>query len=373
MPEATNTRRAVLHVLAIAAALYLMTLFALSQPQQLDEGRNDFLPFYAGSHLLSSGELYDNAQLLKTEAQLTGFVSETHGYIRPPFLAALVWPLSRLPYRTAWRVWQAASLAALIGFVLLWAPDRRLFTLLLTAISIPALLAWLAGQDVFFLLLAIALSVHLHRAGKPIAAGAVFALCAAKVHLFLLTPVWVIALGDWSFLKGQLYGGGALAGLSTAAAGWRWPLEMWRETRNSAFSPSLGNMPNLHGMLESLPLAWAWEMLLSAAVAWAVWTIARRASFQTALAAGLLGGILLARHSYVLDLTLLIPAMLVLLQTTRRAALRICAAALLAPPLLFLAIQGLPYSAAVVLICWVALIGWALEFRGEPRFAGTPA
>lgn len=373
MPETSNRRRDLLRILAIAAALYSMSLFALNQPQQLDEGRNDFIPFYAGSHLLASGNLYDNAQLLKVESQLTGFASETHGYMRPPFLAALMWPLSRLPYRTAWRVWQAASLAALIGFALLWAPDRRFFTLMLTAVSIPALLAWLAGQDVFFLLLAMALSVRLHGAGKFVAAGAVFALCAAKVHLFLLTPVWIIALGDWNFLKGLLYGGGALAALSTAAAGWRWPLEMWRETQNPAFSPGLGSMPNLHGALEGLPLAWVWEMLLSVAVVWAVWTIARRSSFQTALAAGLLGGILLARHIYMLDLTLLLPAMFVLLQTTRRMALKVCAAVLLAPPLLLLAIQGPPYTAAVVLISWAALIGWALEFRSAQQLGGNPA
>ncbi len=356
-------RRARVYYVATLVSLFMMGVMVLSQADRLREGRNDFIPLYSGPHLLATGELYDNARLLEKEAEVTGFHADAHGYIRPPFLAALMWPLSQLPYPTAVRVWQGASLASLICFVLLWSPDHRLLTGLATAMSIPGLLVLLKGQDVHFLMLVIAVSARLHIAGKPVLAGAVFALCAAKAHLFLLTPVWILGQRDWGFLKGLLYGGTALAVLSTSVAGWGWPVEMWREAKNPMFSPSLSHMPNLHGAFAEMPASWVWELAFSVVAVWAVWTIARKSSFLPAFAAALLGGALLARHSYVLDLAILIPAVLVVVKTSKSQMLKLGGVLLLAPPLMYLAIQGPPYSTGVVLIYWALLLGWALERR----------
>jgi hypothetical protein len=325
------------------------------------------MPLYTGAHLLDEGKLYDNTRLLERERELTGFVSETHGYIRPPFLAALMWPLSRLPYRNALRVWQIASIAAAAAFVMLWDRRQRTLAALAMLTSIPVLLAWLKGQDVLFLLLVIAVSLRLHSLGKPVAAGAVFALCATKPHLFLLTPVWLLALRDWAFFKGLLYGGAVLAIVSTAVAGVNWPLEMLREVMNPAFSPRLAGMPNLHGALDGLPGALLWELLSSVAVAGAVFIIASRSTFSPALAAGLLGGVLLARHSYVLDLSFLIPAILIILHEATSLTIKVAVALLLAPPLMFLVLQGPPYSTLVTMLCGAALLLWAFECMRRPR------
>lgn len=338
----------------------------MTQIDRLIEGRNDFIPLYSGPHLIASGDLYDNARLLEKEAEATGFFSATHGYMRPPFFAGLMWPLSQLPYRVALRIWQVASLAALIGFVLLWPSRNRLLVGLAVAMSIPALLVLLKGQDVHFLLLLVAVIAKLHLSGRPRLAGMVFALCAAKVHLFLLTPVWILARRDWEFLKGLLYGGAVLAAASTMLAGWRWPLEMWHETQNPTYSPALEGMPNLHGAFAGVPASFVWEGLLSLGAAWAVWTIGRRSSFLPSFAAALLGGVLLARHSYLLDLSLLVPAALVVLDSAESMLIKLGAALLLAPPVLFMTLNGSPYSVVLVLVCWAVLVGWAVE----NRFAG---
>jgi hypothetical protein len=363
MRKANPKNRAVLYAAAISVSLYLMISIAVTQSDRLVDGRNDFIPLYTGPHLLAAGELYDNARLLEREQELTGWVTVRHGYIRPPFLAALMWPLSRLPYRTALRVWQAASLAALAGFVWLWDPDRRGLTALVTAMSLPVLMTWLKGQDVPFLMLAIAISARLHHSGRRVAAGAVFALCAAKPHLFLLTPFFVFGRREWVFLKGLLYGGGALWALSTAVAGWNWPFEMWEQAVNPMFSPSVSGMPNIQGAFAGRPLAWLWSLVASVATAWAVWTIARRSSFLPAFSAAILGGVLLARHSYLLDLALLIPAALSALGSANSAWIRLAAVALTAPPLMILALTGRPYSIVATALGLLLLMGWALERR----------
>ena len=369
MPDGKKVSGRILYGAGTLFAVCVMAFAAINQPEQLIEGRNDFMPLYTGARLLDEGRLYGNEHLLEREAELTGFVSDTHGYIRAPFVAAMMWPLSRLPYRTALRVWQIASLSAVLAFVWLWDRQQRRLVALVTFASIPVLLAWLAGQDILFLLLVIALCIRLHQAGKPMAAGALFALCAAKPHLFLLTPIWILGLRDREFLKGLLLCGGALAVISTAVAGWSWPMEMFSETTNPRFSPSVSYMPNLHGALSLLPSSAFWEILVSAVAAGAVFLISIRAHFLPAFAAGLLGGMLLARHSYVMDLAILIPALLIVLRHTISPVIKIAAAILLTPPLMLMAVQHALYAAFTTALCWLLLVGWAWEWMGHDRLA----
>jgi hypothetical protein len=369
MPDRTQVGGKILYGAGTLLAICVMAFAAVNQPEQLIEGRNDFMPLYTGARLLDEGRLYDNERLLEREAELTGFVSDTHGYIRPPFLAAMMWPLSRLPYRAALRAWQVASLSAVLAFVWLWDRQQRRLVALATFASIPVLIAWLAGQDIPFLLLVIAVCVRLHQAGRPMAAGAIFALCAAKPHLFLLTPIWILGLRDREFLKGLLLCGAALAAISTVVAGWSWPIEMFREATNPRFSPSLSNMPNLHGALSLLPASAFCEILVSAAAAGAVFVISIRSHFLPAFAAGLLGGMLLARHNYVMDLAILIPALLIILRYTTLPVIKIAAAILLAPPLMLMALQHPSYAALTTALCWLLLVGWAWEWVSRERLA----
>ncbi len=285
-------RRAVIYGLAVVLSLYVLGRIASQEIERFVEGQNDFMALYAGARLVTEGDLYNYQQLQQTELSTTGYVSEAHGYIRPAFVAGAMWPLGQLPYRTALRVWQAASLAALVGFVWFWDPDRRLITALAVIVSLPVLLVLLKGQDTLFLLAAGAASLRLRMAKRPVAAGVVFSLCAAKVHLFLMTPLWLVAQKEWGVLKGLLCGGAALYAFSTAVAGWSWPAEMWREAMNPAFTPSPEGMINLHGAIIGLPLAGLWELLLAGGAAWAVWRLSNGGTFEVGLAVSLLAGLL---------------------------------------------------------------------------------
>lgn len=364
------------HVFALLAALGLcaMALVAHGQGQRFTDGRNDFTPLYSGAYALEQGKLYDQSTLLTIEDERAGFHSDEHGYIRLPFHAAFMWPLSRLPYPVAYTVFQILSLLAVAGFVALWRPPPFWEVAVWTCMSFAILHVVLKGQDVNFLLLAIALTAVLHRKGRVFAAGLVFSLCAAKFHLFLLTPTLIFARRDWSFLRGFLSGGAALTLLSFAVAGPTWPLEFLEEALNPKFSPGEPNMPNLHGAVALLPGAIVWETLGAMVAAVAVWFAARRTDFQFGLSASLIGGLLLSRHSYLLDCAILLPACLTVLAVSRFRLSKIIAAVLLMPPGAMAIGMGSPYSAIAVAAALLLLVGMAMEARTafEPQPDAEP-
>ena len=155
-------------ILGFLSALALLAMGAMVNHQWdcFSRGVNDFIPLYSGPYLLQTGNLYDNDALLAAEKAQTGMYSVEHGYIRLPFHAAFLWPLSRLSYETAYLIWQFTSLAAVVGFIVLWRPPNVMSTLLMTSISLPVLHVWLKGQDVTFLLLAIAGAHQLYMKDK---------------------------------------------------------------------------------------------------------------------------------------------------------------------------------------------------------------
>lgn len=346
-------------------ALSLMLSIAWQQRERLSEGANDFMAFYAGATLVESGNLYDHDALIDAARRHTGRYSEEQGYIRPPFHAAFLRPFTWLPYKTAYAVWETLSLLAVVGFIFVRRPPEAPLTALLTFLSFPVFAVLLYGQDVNFLLLTVAVTERLYQGGKPAASGAVFSLCAAKFHLFLLTPALILARRDWRFLKGLLGGGAALAAISFLAAGWNWPLEFIRSATDPRFSPGLSAMPNLHGALSKLPASAALEIALSATVVAATWLAARKTSFRYGFAASLVGGVLLSRHCYLLDTALLLPAGLAALALSKSTPLKLAAVAVLTPAWAIPVGMGYPYSALATALVVALLYGMAAEGMSE--------
>ena len=331
-----------------AISLALMLVLVVNVRSQTEDGLSDFAAFYAGARSLATGELYDTERLHQIELEHTGKYSPRHGYVRPPFHAVLIWPLSRLPYRSAYTLWNLVLALSIVGFVALWRPPDFWQTLLFTCLCFPAFAAFIYGQDVPLLLLWVAISMKLRSKGLPFAAGIVFSLCAAKFQLLLLTPVLLVAQRSWRFTRGLLTGGTVLAAVSFLAAGWSWPQQMYETATRPEFSPNPGLMPNLHGALSYVPFGSWLEVLVGLSVAVAVWTVARRMSFTYALACSLAGGLLISYHAYLPDYALLLPACLTIFVTTEMLLLRVLALFLLSPPAHFLAGAGLPTSLPVV-------------------------
>ncbi len=348
-------------------SLGLMLGVISTQSERVLAGANDFLAFYSGARLLDTGELYDNDRLQEVSRERTGMSSPEHGYIRLPFHAAFVWPLSRLPYKTAYLLWELLLAGAFAGFIALWRPPHLMAVFCFSMMSLAAFAAMSNGQDDTFLLLFLALTAWLHRKGRIFLAGAVLSLCAIKFHLFLLTPVILAGLRAWRFTRGFLAGGAALAVISFLAAGWSWPGRFVKSILTPEFTPIVTSMPNLRGLMAGLGLGLPGEVAAGASLAAAAWIVARRGDFEKALATSVAGGLLLSGHAYAQDLTVLLPAALYSLATTKLPPLRLVSLFLLIPVTPLLTLLQFPYSA--VTVAAIVLYVWLMAFeqlRTEP-------
>ena len=360
--------------LAAVGALALVVYAGLFWAYAGDElfGANDFVPLYVAATEVGGPALYDPAIYRRFQQDRYGGFNESLVYSRPPYYALLLRPLSWVgSFEAAYLAYTLLRLAAIAGFVWLWPAGERKEAALFACLSFPLFTSLLNGQDVAFLLFWIALAMRLERR-RPFAAGLAFAMCAIKFHLLILLPAALLAQRRWSVLRGLAAGAAGLIALSFLAAGWSWPREYAEVLLSSEIHPLTSNMPNLHGMVSGLPGAPLWEAAGAAAALAGVVFAARRGNFAFGLAAASLGSLIVSRHSYVADMTVLLPGLLATLATLPTAAARFFALAMLSPiPALFL-FNGRPlaYAAQAALLgALVAYVAAARRGRGSPAHA----
>lgn len=293
----------------------------------IERGQTDFMDLYAAGKLAFTGDLYSKSRVLETEAQTEGMHSQTRLYLRLPCFALLYRPMARLPYRTASFVWEGVCIVFGAAFVCLWPGRNRGVVAAAFCWSLPVAMAVAEGQDLTFVLLALAASAFLLRRRRPVAGGFAASLCLAKFHLFLLVPVWICARRRWGFARGLLAGCAALGALCFIAGGWQWPLKYLALIRAPGNNPYSEVMPNLHSMLAGMPAA---ELAGAVILAVAVWMVSRRCN-ECGLAAALAGGILVAPHAYMADGVLAVPAALLVLKRAEMTPIRALAVFLLTP------------------------------------------
>ena len=330
---------------ALPALLGVAVLAAVWWPVRgtVIHGANDFLSFYAGARLAGTPELYGNPERVwQVQEEMAGMASGVLQFLRLPWVAAALWPLGLLPYTAAYAVFQALSLGALAAFLALW-PKPRLTVALACAWSVPLSFVLAQAQDVTFLLLWVALAWRWHEK-RPWAAGAVLALCSAKFHLFLLLPLLIVGQRRWRMGGGLLAGGAALAAVSFAVAGASWPATYAATLTDPRINPGETFMPTLRGLVAAWPHAVVWEVVLGLAALAAVWRAVRRGDFMAGMGAVLVGGLLVARHAYLADLALLIPALV-----GAQVRPRWLTIALLAPLWYLLAMAISPHNAGLPL------------------------
>jgi hypothetical protein len=323
------------------------------------KGANDFAPFYAGTQLVGTGDLYISEPYYAFLRQHFGGINESLRFTRPPHHAVMFWPLGRLSYDSAHLVWTLLRVAAVAGFLLLWRRPSRREAVMFTALSLPLGISFFNGQDTPFLLLWIALALHWQDKGRPFVSGLVLALCAAKFHLFVLLPLLLFGQRRWRMTAGLATGAAVLLAVSFAVEGAAWPLAYLATLTDGRVHPGVENMPNLHGLFGGLPQAMWLEILAGAAVALGAWHVVRRSSFEVGLAATLAGGLLLSYHAYRADCTVLLPAALLVLASNPSAVTRILATLVLTPLLYASAVGGwaVAYlSGATVLLFFGALV-----------------
>ena len=318
-------------------------------------GDNDFMGFYAASHL-SGADLYDHKAIVAIEKEVWNSPRNLP-FARFPFYAVMVSPLRYFSYQHAYWVWQFGSAMSIVLFCVFWPSSKKWATAVACCWSMPLLQCFIMGQDVTFILLVFGISIALFSGGWRFAAGCVFSLCSIKYNLFMALPLLIITRQLWRFGAGLVAGGGALLAVSFAVGGRYWP---WQY---AAMLPSTtskwAGMPNLHGMFAFLPSSLLPEVVGTGMVILITWFVIRGGSLNRSIAATLIASLSISYHAYLQDASILIPAALLLLfDEVSSVPLKTAAIFLLCPLsyLPFISITPYPYAIVLLLPLLVMLV-----------------
>jgi hypothetical protein len=179
------------------------------------------------------------------------------------------------------------------------------------------------------------------------AAGLCLSLCAAKIHLLWPFAAVLLLRSERRFRYGSIVGGAGLALLCFCGDGRQWIPDFLHSVRLGEASANLEIMPNLHRLLGGTP--WL-EVMATIAVLLAIGFAARDSDWKLGAAAALPGGLLIGRHSFVADCSLLLPAVAIL--SERLPARRAWWVLILSPVVYWPSSLGYPLP-TVLAICGV--------------------
>jgi len=355
------------------AALIGMGALMLSPVHRALVGANDFAHLYAGGRLFGTPDLYSRQANEAVEKPLIGGVLEGSRFMRPPFACLFLKPLSLLPYRIAYWLFQLCNMAALALFLLLvrhrW---RDVGTM--AVMSAPVLGAFVNGQELPMLIACAAVSLWLARRKHDFAAGFVLALCASKPQLFVLVPVVLLMYRRWRYAAGATLSFLLLNAIAALVAGPEVIVAFLRMLREPGGSPWPGIMPSVRaiaGTNETLFATLAGAVFVLALVA-----IVRVRSFEAAFAFALIGSLLMSPHAYMQDAITLLPAAAILLPGLTSGPLRTLLRLALLPFPYYILFLGPPWSLLVpVLLGGVVLTGafarWAASGESPVSLAAV--
>ncbi len=328
--------------------------------------------FYSQAAALANGDvsaMYQVDQLGRYVQRLTPYTATPGVPLLqwpspyPPAMAAVLEPLTQLPPPLAFGIWTAFSLAASV--VLLWRVNQlapgvgktRAAVIFFT--TLPVLQAFLLGQPVLFLAVAMAESYLALRKGADVRGGVWLGLLVLKPQYGLLLGLFLLWKRRWRAVAGAAIGVGVVLIASALAAGPRSILDYvtavsamgdirdpyaasaemvnWRSLIVNA-RPSIGNTS---GVLAFVALS----LLTVAAIAWATrgrWRTGTPA-LDWQLLAVLVGTFLVSYHSHMHGLVLLtVPLAAMWSLSTREPIARLAELAFIfLPTLAFVGVAGL--------------------------------
>lgn len=348
-------------ILGLAFQAFIFSVQGQEQIRSVMLGHNDFIQLYVGARLIGSGDVYSPGANWKLQAELIGKRAESVLYSRLPFYAVLLKPLSRLPYRIAYWIFQALSVACVLAFLWLFVPrDQGLA--ILTAFSIPLLATFRLGQDTTLVVLAFSAFYLLSQRGRGVSAGLALSLCLIKFHLFPAVALALFVRREWPEIRGAVLGGSGLLVLGTLGAGPAWPISYTALLRSMQLHPNPAMMPNLHGLVAQLFGGGRTAEVFAVLAVLAIFCclIWRQPSRGLVYSAALVTGLLVSFHAYVQDALILLPA-IALLKDVPGSRAELALLVLAASPFPNLMLLGdRPWNATLPLLL-IATLGIALR------------
>lgn len=383
---------------ALAAVIALHAWAFLALRKNVREGYADFSIFYTAGKCIAKGlapQMYDVATEERLQRDFISPAKIAQGplpYTHPPFEAPLFVPLTLFSYVTAYSVWNAITLALLLGFVLLMRPYlphlrnwSEALPFLMALAFFPVFLCRFEGQDSVLLLFFFALFYVNLKRGHEFASGMCLGLALFRFQLVL--PIAAIALlrRKWGLLTGTAVVGIALAGISLAVVGWNslwnYPHQLWWVYRLWELSPGGGGalnpayMPNFRGLTFVLagdgPAAHLLTTLVSLClVGFAAWkwkADPREPGFDMGFALTVAVAVMVSFHLNAYDLTLLlIPVLLAGEWVVQGARRNVLPSRLLQVAIALLFLSPLWFRYRYEALFWAMLIaGLGLAFSRE--------
>jgi glycosyl transferase family 87 len=258
--------------LLVAGILCLHSVFFISLRKPIEQGYPDFTVFYTAAKILRNGlghQLYVGHTQYEVQTGFTGHLPSRLGplpYIHPPFEALIFVPLTLLPYRQAYLIWDLLNLAALFGVALLLREGVSALRLILPWGFVVVALAFfpvfecvLQGQDSILQLLFCTLAWRALQKEADVTAGCWFAFGAFKFQLMLPIVLLIVIWKGRRVLIGFAAVSSLLALISVWLVGWEGLRQYPVYALRIANTPSLGGvpadfLPNLHGLIMGWPL-----------------------------------------------------------------------------------------------------------------------
>jgi hypothetical protein len=291
-------------------------------------GSRDFVEYWASGHLLVHHANPYDADLILPLEQAQNFPPGIPALVvpNPPWSLPLIAPLGLFGAKTAELLWIALSLACLIASVrMVWclhgSPKTSLNVLGYT--FAPALSCLFSGQVTIFVLFGLVLFLRFHRT-RPFLAGASLWLCMLKPHLFLpfgiVLLLWLILTRSYRILAGILVAlcASTIIAMSLDPMVWQHYIQMMRTARIDRLT-----IPCLSIVLRQNVWPHTSTVQFLPFVAGCIWALAyfrRHRGEWSWLEHGsllMLVSVLLAPYTWLMDQTVLLPALLHGIYVTR--------------------------------------------------------
>ena len=182
----------------------------------------DFVSFYAAGKLADAGTpalAYDRAAHYAAEERATAPGITYNFFYYPPVFLLLCAALARLPYLTAFVVFEATTLGLYL-FVVRRILGERGGALLLPILAFPPVLWTIGLGQNGFLTAGLFGAATLLVDRRPRVAGVLFGALCVKPHFALLVPLALVAGGRWRAFAAAFASAAGLCLLSLAVFGW---------------------------------------------------------------------------------------------------------------------------------------------------------
>jgi len=364
----------------------------------LRDGYQNFTIFYAAARMVRGGQsslLYDLPAESRAQEEFAPNVRIRQAalpYMHPPFEALLFLPFTFLRYVHAYLLWSVLNGGMVIASMILL---RRqfvevgglplAFVVLAATGFLPVVNGLIQGQDSSLLLLLFVVALAATARGNDILAGAALAAGLFKFNL-ILPLVFLLAVKRPRLLLGFAPVAALLGGVSLAMVGWQGVASylhfLFHLEHTGAGGAIVGqDMPNVRGMIASLaggqpgaslmPIAIACSAIVIG-IAW--WRLAAIDSVRFDFVLATTAAILVSYHTFSYDLSLLLPAVLLLFAAPGAGSTRPSGADVVLLVMLYLTSGFDILWPHVNQFCWpVVVLTWLFWKLGSGRPADSIA